>query len=421
MANKKHVPPPSQFFNSQQISWAALEASSGGPTILSQVGVLFLFVFFIAVGVYSIKTEIPVIVEGVGKIVSSSPPVPIRSPATFTITLLPVKDNQKVQKGQVLANSQENLNPEELEKVKNLISGIEKINSLPDGNLCLSCAATIHSLLQQYLMIRAQGEMVNLLASINDQMRQFAQLIEQYNDIEKGLTSVRLQVKNAERKLDEIRKRKAERILAKEVEELEAIIVNNKTQISEKFRVAGSQIKDLRRVLKARTKEVQEKILQFGKSYAIYAPFSGKIINMKVKGEGELVSPGQVLMEMIPDGSPLMASVDIQNKDVTNVKVGDQVIISIDSLPEMDYGTLTGIVKEIDQIELDAQHQAAAAQNNFRINVSLPAEEMRKGEIRQPLLLGMTLKGRVVTRMESLAKTAYRVLFKVRDEIQVNK
>lgn len=421
MPNRKHVPPPDQFFRSNQISWAAVEASSEGPSLLSQVGVFFLFAFFTVVAIYAFKTEVPVIVEGQGKIASSSPPVPIRSSATFTVNKLPIKDNQKVQKGDVLADSAENLRPEELAKVRSLLASVERINQTPDTNLCLECAPLLNSILQQYLAIRAQGEMLNLLSPMNDQVRQLAQVIEQYNDIDKGFVATRLQIKNAEKKLQEIKKRHAEKILAKEVEELETNIINARTQISEKYRTGGSQIRDLRRTLKARTKELQERMEQFGKSYTVYAPFSGKIINLKLKGEGELVSTGQVLMEMIPEGSPLIASVDIQNKDVTNVKVGDEVTISVDSLPEMDYGTIKGRVKEIVQVEADAQHQSAATLNNFRINVSLPAEEMSKGTLRQPLIMGMTLKGRVITRYESLAKTAYRVLFKVKDEIQVNK
>jgi multidrug efflux pump subunit AcrA (membrane-fusion protein) len=421
MANKKQVPPPEQFFNSNQISWAAIEAASEGPSIISQVGVFFLFSFFLAVTIYAFKTEIPVIVEGVGKITSSAPPVPIRSSATFTVNQLPVKDNQKVQKGQVLANSAENLRPEELAKVRALLASVERINALPDNNLCLDCTPLLNSILQQYLAIRAQGEMLNLLSPMNDQVRQLAQVVEQYNEIESGLVATRLQIKNAERKLQEIRRRNAEKVLAKEVEELETTIINAKTQISEKFRGGGAQVRDLRRTLKARTKELQERMEQFGRSYAIYAPNAGKVINLKLKGEGELVSSGQVLMEIIPEGSPLIASVDIQNKDVSNVKVGDEVIVSVDSLPEMDYGTMTGTVKEIVQVDPEAQKQGAAAANSFRINVTLPAEEMAKGNLKQPLILGMTLRGRVVTRYESLAKAAYRVLFKVKDEIQVSK
>ncbi len=421
MANKKQVPPPEQFFNSNQISWAAIEAASEGPSIVSQVGVFFLFAFFAAVAFYAFKTEVPVIVEGVGKISSSAPPVPIRSSATFTVNQLTVKDNQKVQKGQVLANSSENLRPEELAKVKSFLASVERINVLPDTALCLDCTPLLNSILQQYLGIRAQGEMLNLLSPMNDQVRQLAQVVEQYNDIEEGLVATRLQIKNSERKLQEIKKRNAEKVLAKEVEELESTIINAKTQIAEKFRGGASQIRDLRRTLKARTKELQERMEQFGKSYAVSAPYAGKIINLKLKGEGELVSSGQVLMEIIPEGSPMMASIDIQNKDVSNVKVGDDVIISIDSLPELDYGTLSGKVKEIVQADQDPQRPNAAGTNSFRINVTLAAEEMSKGSLRQPLILGMTLRGRVVTRYESLAKTAYRVLFKVKDEIQVSK
>jgi hypothetical protein len=311
------------------------------------------------------------------------------------------------------------LKPEDLAKLKSLLAGLARINALPDTELCLGCSAQLNSLSQVYLSIHAQGEMLNLIAPLNDQIRQLGQIIDTHNDIEKGLVATRLQIKNSERKLFEIRKRKAEKVLAKEVEELEGQIINAKTQISEKFRGSGQQIREVRKTLKARTKEVNERIEQFGKSYAIASPFDGKIINLKLKGAGELVSGGQVLMEIIPAGSPLMAAVDIQNKDVANVKPGDEVIISVDSLPELDYGTMTGTVKEIVQVAQEQGNPQAA--NSFRVNVALPSDVMTKGLNSKPLLFGMTLRGRVVTRYESLAKSAYRVLFKVKDEIQVSK
>jgi len=419
MASRRQVQNQKHFFNENQISWAAVDASKEGPSIFSQIGVIFLLLFFVTVAIYSVKTEVPVIVEGIGKITSTSPPVPIRSSATFTVDQVLVKENDKVVKGQILANSAENLKPAELVKLKSLLSGLARINALPDSDLCLRCSSQLGALSQIYLTIRAQGEMLDLISPLNDQIRQFSQVVDQYNDIEKGLVAVRLQNKNSERKLQEIRKRRAEKVLAKEVEELEGVIISNKTQISEKFRGAAMQIREVRRTLKARTKEINERIEQFGKSYVVTSPFAGKIINLKLKGTGELVTGGQVLMEVIPADSPLMASVDIQNKDISSVKAGDEVIISVDSLPELDYGTMTGRVKEIIQVEADTQNPQAS-NNNFRVHVTLPASEMSKGTLSKPLLLGMTLRGRVVTRFESLAKSIYRVLFKVKDDIQVS-
>ena len=420
MASRRQVQNQKHFFNENQISWAAIEATKETPSVISQIGVLFLLLFFVIGAVYSFKTEVPVIVEGTGKITSTNPPVPIRTQATFTVDQLLVKESDSVKKGQVLANSAENLKPEDLAKLKNLLMGLGRINALPDTDLCLGCSQQLNALSQSYLGIRAQGEMLNLIAPLNDQIRQLAQMIDTHNDIEKGLVATRLQIKNSERKLQEIKKRHAEKVLAKEVEELDATIVNAKTQIAEKFRGSGMQIREVRKTLKARTKEVNERIEQFGKSYAIAAPFDGKIINLKLKGAGELVSSGQVLMDIIPSGSPLMAAVEIQNKDVANVKPGDEVIISVDSLPELDYGTMTGQVKEIVQVTPD-QQTTAQSLNNFRVNVSLPSDQMTKGSMSKPLLFGMTLRGRVVTRYESLAKSAYRILFKVKDDIQVSK
>ena len=409
-----------KFFAENQVSWAAIEATRDYPPILSQIGILFLFLFFAAVGVYSVKTQVPVIIEGQGKIVSDSPPVPIRSAATFTVDQVLVKENDVVKKGMILANSVENLKPEDMTRLKSYLESVEQINKKPSEDLCLSCEPVLDRLAQDYLSIRAQGELINLISPMNDQVRHLKQLIESYNDIEKGLVATRLQIKNANRKLDEIKKRKAEAILAKEVEELQSSIVGAQTAIGEKFRSAATQLREARAALKSRTKDLNERLEQFGKSYQVVSPIEGKVINLKLKGVGELVNAGQILMDIVPSGTALQASIDILNKDIANIKVGDDVIISIDSMPELDYGTMNGTIKEILQVE-SREDGPQHTDRGFRALVNFEKQEMTRGDQVKPLLLAMTLRGRVVIRYESLARSIYRVLFKVKDDFQVTK
>jgi hypothetical protein len=79
MASRRQVQNSKHFFNENQISWAAIEATQETPSIVAQIGVMFLLLFFVIGAVYSFKTEVPVIVEGTGKITSTAPPVPIRT------------------------------------------------------------------------------------------------------------------------------------------------------------------------------------------------------------------------------------------------------------------------------------------------------------------------------------------------------
>ncbi len=410
-----------EFFRDGQVSWAAQEVTNEKPPFQSQVGVIFLFVFIVTSGIYANFTQAPVVIEGMGKLTSEIPPIPIKSNVTFTVEQILVKENQEVKKDQVLVTSADNLKPQDLERFKKFLGGIKRVNLRPTTTLCLDCMNEINDINSTYLTIKAQGDMLNIVSPMNDQVRQLSTQIQNYKNIDGSLSAVKLSVNNARSKLRQIKEKKAEKILAKEVEDLEATIVSGQTQINEKFRAGRVEIENSLNTLRARTKELEDKIDQFSRFNNIKAPFDGTVSNIKVKGLGELFSGGQVLMEIIPANQKLIAVMDIQNKDVADIKKGDEVIVAIDSLPEMDYGHALGSISEINRVENSDQQQQQQQAAAYRIRIAMPQQSLTKGAEEKPLLIGMTFKGRIVTKYESLLKSAYKILFKVKDDIQVKK
>lgn len=411
VGNHRKIQNQKQFFKDNRISWAALDAVTDGPSYLSQLGVLFLFLFVVCFFIYATKAKIPVVVEGQGRIVSSKPAIAVRSQNSFTIAEINVTEHDIVRRGQILVTAKESLSPESLELLRAMIKGLQKINELPDTSLCLNCRTLLKALSQFYLGIKAQGEMLTLLSSTNDQIRHLTNVVDAYNDIENASASSRAQIKNAERKLADIKRRRAQISRAREVEELEDFILQESSELEEKFRVAASQIREVRRSMKARTKELMERTDQIGKSYAVPAPIDGKVTNIKINSPGELILSGQEMLELIPSGSELIGLIDVLNKDIANIKIGDEVIVSFDSMPELDFGTVSGRILDVVSSE--------SSSNNFKIKVSIPKLFLSNSTGEKPVLMGMTVKGRVVTRFESLAKSIYRALFRVKDNVKV--
>ncbi|GEM_PF-2677280 len=418
MGNHRKIQNQKHFFKDNKISWAAVDVVAEGPSFLSQLGVAFLFVFVVCFFIYASQAKVPVVVEGPGRVVSSLPSVPLRSLSTFTVAQVNVHDGDVVKRGQVLVTARESLSQESIDRLKNMIKGLQLINDLPDTALCLNCRTLLQQLTQIYLSIKTQGEMSNLMASINDQIRHLNSVVDGYNDLEKSVAGTRNQIKLAQKKLADIARRKAQIAQATDVENLESYIARESNSIADRFRTAASQIKDVRRTLKARTKELIDRTEQIGKTYAVQAPIDGKISNLKIKGTGELVTTGQELMELIPANSANIALIEVANKDIANIKVGDEVIISIDSMPELDFGTINGKILDVVSADIE-ENMRGPANTNFKVKVSIPVSSLSNGVGEKPILLGMTLKGRIVTRFESLAKSIYRVLFRVKENVKV--
>ncbi len=418
MGNHRKIQNQKHFFKDNKISWAAVDVVAEGPSFLSQLGVAFLFLFVVCFFIYASQAKVPVVVEGPGRVVSSLPSVPLRSLSTFTVAQVNVHDGDVVKRGQVLVTARESLSQESIDRLKNMIKGLQLINDLPDTALCLNCRTLLQQLTQIYLSIKTQGEMSNLMASINDQIRHLNSVVDGYNDLEKSVAGTRNQIKLAQKKLADIARRKAQMAQATDVENLESYIARESNSIADRFRTAASQIKDARRTLKARTKELIDRTEQIGKTYAVQAPIDGKISNLKIKGTGELVTTGQELMELIPANSANIALIEVANKDIANIKVGDEVIISIDSMPELDFGTINGKILDVVSADIE-ENMRGPANTNFKVKVSIPVSSLSNGVGEKPILLGMTLKGRIVTRFESLAKSIYRVLFRVKENVKV--
>ena len=83
------------------------------------------------------------------------------------------------------------------------------------------------------------------------------------------------------------------------------------------------------------------------RNMTLRAPVGGTVQASAVTTVGQVVAPGQQVMEVVPDGLPLEIEVYILNTDVGFVRVGQEAIVKVDTFPYTRYGTLAGAVVKI--------------------------------------------------------------------------
>jgi len=116
---------------------------------------------------------------------------------------------------------------------------------------------------------------------------------------------------------------------------------------------------------------------------AISSPIDGIVTGLSIHTIGGVVTPGQILLTVVPSGGSLMLEAYLNNKDVGFVKVGQEVTVKLEAFPFTRYGLIKGVVSAIanDAIEkqgekpvktkesdLDEKSQTA---NNYQIRVTL--------------------------------------------------
>lgn len=93
------------------------------------------------------------------------------------------------------------------------------------------------------------------------------------------------------------------------------------------------------------------------------APQAGIVKDLATHTPGTVVSPGTVMLTIVPNGEPLLAEVWVNNVDSGFVEVNQKVKIKLDAYPFQKYGMIDGVVRHVTH---DASERGADAAANER-------------------------------------------------------
>lgn len=107
----------------------------------------------------------------------------------------------------------------------------------------------------------------------------------------------------------------------------------------------------------------------------VRAPAGGKVIGATIFTVGGVVSPGQVLMEIVPQDKALIIQANVKPDDADDLRVGQKTQVRFSALHERDLPILIG---RVDEISADAFTDEKSGQRYFKAQVTVPPEEMAK-------------------------------------------
>jgi len=408
----------SQTFSDQDRSALALDLPQLRPPLYARAFIVFLSIFFLVSIVYSSFTTIPVVVESGGRIINENPPVPVRATTHFTIKQILVIENQVVKKDELLIKANQSLGSEELEILNSARKELQVIANQKPESLCLECPASLKKLAALRPRLRGKPIVVEILNPAFEAIGQLEGVLSKLKTFDAKARELKGKWQQISLQTKELEKKgpKAASQLGARRSQQQAL----QRQISEIYRPVHSEFQQRLMGFRATVQEIDATVQAIVSSGDIKAPFEGRIINLKIKGVGELVGAGQQLLEVLPESNRFLASIEVRNRDIGALKVGDQVEVVIDAYPEMDYGYLTGSISQIlpgDQS--DSQQGQAGQEKFFQVRVELAQQEVKaQGQV-YPLLPGMTLRSRVLKRQETLLRTFYRAVFRIKNDLRV--
>lgn len=149
----------------------------------------------------------------------------------------------------------------------------------------------------------------------------------------------------------------------KTVEEDQAALTEAQNALDE---VKRDHLKDLYHDLAERVSEEPALKGDYDKSKKLYAlewlrsPVDGVVQSVNVTTIGQVVTPAQSLVAIVPDGTPLIVEATVSNNDIGYIKVGQPVQVKVDTFPFQQYGTLTG---KLIWISPDAEDKSAISRD----------------------------------------------------------
>jgi HlyD family type I secretion membrane fusion protein len=163
---------------------------------------------------------------------------------------------------------------------------------------------------------------------------------------------------------------------------------------------AIEQVSSDLRDTQARLSEVVPKLIaarqQLGHAM-VRSPAAGKIIGLSVHTVGGVVAPGQMLMEVVPDGKMLVVQAQVKPSDADDVYSGQPAQVRFDSERGSSLPLLDGRVRTI---SADSFADEDTGRSYFRVEIEVPASEidkvramLGKGELRPGLPVQAILAG----------------------------
>lgn len=290
------------------------------------------------------------VVSATGQLESTAGRVDVKSPVGGKIARLLVRDGVKVRKGELLLVMDTDLAKERIAESDSLIS------------------------LEREGLRRQLSSLEEQLRLVDRQIATQLEITTEYENLAKTGGVARIQALQ-----------QRDRLIQLETQRSTTLDTMQRSRVESE--------KTIRQILT----QLKEAVVQ--KRYQnLTAPSDGVVFDLKVQPDG-VVQEGAVLMTLVPQGG-LRATVNISNKDIGFVKIGQEARVRVDAYPSNRYGELQGKVKLVAADALPPD--ATVNYYRFPVQISLAQSYLMADNLKIPLSSGMSISANLRIRDKPL-------------------
>ncbi len=398
-------------FQNSDFTWAVSSYLDRRDTFAKKSFIYSLTISIILITIYSYFGKMAITVKSEGKLISEQDITNVASLTNFQVSKVLVNEGELIEKGQVIALSKFALNESELKSLNESISN-QIISVKKSIEECLSCEVLIRSFLDTDLKKFQEGQISLELRDLFLSGERYIQVLKSRSKFKDNFSDLISQIETIDKKINKIEKTRNKKLLRNEYNELVKERTSLKAEFNRQKEESNNQIKELQTNYLKMLESTLPIVQKYNLEQALIAPTNGIVYDLKVKS-GEIVKAGEVALVLLPEQIKLLGEVYIANKDIGEVKVGQQVKMSITALPEREYGALFGVIES-----LSADVKPVEQKGNFYIaKVVLQEQFLVKNDKKYEFKLGMEFDGQIIKKRQRILYVALQKMLNLKDEM----
>ncbi len=359
--------------------------------------------------------------------------VPLRSGKLLKLL---VKEDDRVDSGQVLGFLESNSNYSDIILVKEVIDSIqanirienfEKLLSinLPNNNhlgeLQISYQQFFESFIsfKEFLSNGIYSQKANLINKELSDLRLIYNSLQRQLNIQQEDYAISEKEFLAYKQLAEGNvisplefKREESKLLNKQLplQNTQNAIINNRTQQNikqQQLLELSAEVSKTKVTFLSNVNDLKSKIDAWDREYVLKSTISGLIVFTDNVSEGKWVEPSKTLFYIMskPDENRFMGELIVQQFAFGKVEVGQEVIIRFNAFPSQEFGQIKGSISYISAIKNNEKF--------FKANVTLPSDLRTNYKKHLDLKEGFTAQADIITKETSLLERIFNNLYAI--------
>ena len=311
--------------------------------------------------IYSVVARIDEVVITQGDLESQGAERPIKSPTNGIVSAIPVKEGQKVNKGEIILKFDQEINNSRISSIKNQLKSEELRLAEEDKSFEAKKDSLLSRLKSTKLLQETEGI-----------------ILERYEALYKVGAVAELQMLQQKNKVINING---------EIEQLEA-------RRREIFAGYIQNVEQIRKEISVLKRQLAETIKS--QEYELFkSPIAGYVFGLVPASPGYSANSGEIMMNIVPIGD-VQAKVFVTNQDVGFLKEDMKAQVRVSAFPFTQFGEINGTLKLLGR-EVVPQNQMNP-EPKFPVIVELEKQYLERKGKKYPVKAGQTVSVNFIVR-----------------------